>query len=47
MEPEAPGKLSPRPIFAGELFGEGQPLDANKYFIIMPDAIGHGSSSKP
>src|SRR5580700_6621972 len=33
--------------FAGELFGPGQPLDAKKYFIIMPDAIGHGKSSKP
>jgi homoserine O-acetyltransferase/O-succinyltransferase len=33
--------------FGGELFGEGQPIDANKYFIIMPDAIGHGKSSKP
>ncbi len=28
--------------FAGELFGEGQPLDARKYFIIMPDALGAG-----
>ena len=35
------------PAFAGELFGPGQPLDANKYFIIMPDAIGTGKSSKP
>jgi homoserine O-acetyltransferase len=33
--------------FAGELFGPGQPLDANKYFIILPDAIGAGKSSKP
>jgi homoserine O-acetyltransferase/O-succinyltransferase len=33
--------------FAGELFGPGQPLDATKYFIILPDAIGHGHSSKP
>jgi homoserine O-acetyltransferase len=33
--------------FAGELFGEGQPLDAQKYFLIFPDAIGHGKSSKP
>src|ERR1700743_1409668 len=33
--------------FAGELFGPGQPLDAGKYFIIMPDAIGHGKSAKP
>ena len=33
--------------FAGELFGSGQPLDATKYFIILPDDIGHGRSSKP
>jgi homoserine O-acetyltransferase/O-succinyltransferase len=35
------------PAFAGELFGPGQPLDATKYFIIVPDALGHGKSSKP
>ncbi len=35
------------PAFAGELFGPGQPLDANKYFIILPDSIGHGKSAKP
>ena len=35
------------PTFAGELFGPGQPLDATKYFIIIPDGIGHGQSSKP
>jgi homoserine O-acetyltransferase len=35
------------PAFAGELFGEGQPLDATKHFIILPDAIGHGRSTKP
>jgi homoserine O-acetyltransferase len=35
------------PGFAGELFGPGQPLDATKYFIIIPDGIGHGQSSKP
>lgn len=33
--------------FAGELFGSGQPLDANRWFIIVPDSIGHGKSSKP
>ena len=33
--------------FAGELFGPGQPLDASKYFIILPDAIGTGKTSKP
>jgi homoserine O-acetyltransferase/O-succinyltransferase len=35
------------PTFAGELFGKGQPLDASKYFIIIPDGIGHGKSAKP
>src|SRR5213075_1340307 len=35
------------PQFAGELLGAGQPLDAARYFIILPDAIGHGRSSKP
>jgi homoserine O-acetyltransferase/O-succinyltransferase len=35
------------PAFAGELFGAGQPLDATKYFIIIPDGLGHGKSSKP
>src|SRR5881409_2548143 len=35
------------PIFAGELFGPGQLLDAARYFIILPDGIGHGKSSKP
>lgn len=35
------------PAFAGELFGEGQPLDAKRHYIILPDAIGHGGSSKP
>src|SRR5271170_605244 len=35
------------PMFAGELFGPGQLLDASRYFIILPDAIGHGHSSKP
>jgi homoserine O-acetyltransferase/O-succinyltransferase len=33
--------------FAGELLGAGQPLDAGKYFIILPDALGAGRSSKP
>jgi homoserine O-acetyltransferase len=35
------------PGFAGELFGPGQPLDATKYYIILPDAIGHGKTTKP
>ena len=33
--------------FAGELFGSGQPLDASRWFIVVPDSIGHGKSSKP
>jgi homoserine O-acetyltransferase len=33
--------------FAGHLFGPGQLLDATKYYIILPDAVGHGQSSKP
>ena len=36
-----------RPQFAGELFGPGQVLDINRYFIILPDGVGHGKSSKP
>src|SRR5581483_9050209 len=36
-----------RPEFAGELFGPGQPLDASKFFLILPDGIGHGRSIKP
>ena len=36
-----------RPEFAGELFGAGQTLDASKFFIVLPDGIGHGKSSKP
>src|SRR5438094_6473407 len=36
-----------RPEFAGELFGGGQPLDPTKFFIVLPDGIGHGKSSKP
>jgi homoserine O-acetyltransferase len=35
------------PTFAGELFGPGQPLDASKYYIVLPDTIGHGKSAKP
>ncbi|MBA2590675.1 MAG: alpha/beta fold hydrolase [Alphaproteobacteria bacterium] len=33
--------------FGGELFGPGQPLDASRYFIILPDCLGTGKSSKP
>src|SRR5471032_1037786 len=35
------------PAFAGELFGPGQPLDATKYYIILPDSVGRGKSAKP
>lgn len=35
------------PAFASDMFGKGQPLDVSKYFVILPDAIGHGGSSKP
>ena len=35
------------PDLGGHLFGAGQPLDASNFFIIMPDSIGFGSSSKP
>jgi homoserine O-acetyltransferase len=33
--------------FGGELFGPGKPLDVSRYFVILPDGIGHGRSSKP
>ena len=36
-----------RPQFADELYGPGQPLDISKYWIILPDNIGHGKSSRP
>jgi homoserine O-acetyltransferase len=41
------GKQFLRPQFADELYGPGQPLDIRKYWIILPDNIGHGQSSKP
>lgn len=41
------GKQFLLPYFAGELFGAGQPLDATRYYLILPDNIGHGGSSKP
>lgn len=36
-----------QPQFAQELFGPGQPLDISRYYVILPDNIGHGKSSKP
>jgi homoserine O-acetyltransferase/O-succinyltransferase len=36
-----------RPEFAEELYGPGQPLDVSRYYLIIPDNIGHGKSSKP
>ncbi len=41
------GKQFLRPQFADELYGPGQPLDIRRYWIILPDNIGHGRSSKP
>ncbi|WP_234031770.1 alpha/beta fold hydrolase [Porphyrobacter sp. SLTP] len=41
------GKQFLRPQFADELYGPGQPLDISRYWIILPDNIGHGESSKP
>jgi len=35
------------PNFAGQLFGKGQLLDTEKYFVILTDSVGHGKSSKP
>ena len=41
------GKQFFRPQFADELYGPGQPLDIRKWYVILPDNIGHGGSSKP
>ena len=41
------GQQFARKQFADELFGKGQPLDATRYYVILPDDIGHGRSSKP
>ena len=41
------GKSFLVPVFADELYGPGQPLDITKTFVILPDGIGHGQSSKP
>ena len=36
-----------RPEWAGELYGPGQPLDVSRYYLILPNSLGHGGSSKP
>ena len=36
-----------QPQFAEELYGPGQPLDLKRHYVILPDGIGHGKSSKP
>jgi homoserine O-acetyltransferase len=41
------GKGAPDRLFAGELFGKGQPLDGTRYYLVIPDNLGHGKSSKP
>lgn len=41
------GKQFLQPQFADELYGPGQPLDIDRYYIILPDNVGHGGSSKP
>lgn len=41
------GRQFLQPQFAGVLFGPGQLLDVSRYFVILPDGIGHGKSSKP
>jgi homoserine O-acetyltransferase/O-succinyltransferase len=41
------GKDAVGQMFAGELFGKGQPLDATRYYIVIPDNLGHGQSTKP
>jgi len=41
------GKSFLSPSLGGELFGPGQPLDANQYYVILPDGLGRGGSSKP
>ncbi len=41
------GRQFLQPAFAGAMFGPGDPLDARSHLIVLPDAIGHGGSSKP
>lgn len=41
------GRAFLAPTFAGVLFGPGQLLDTARYYVVLPDGIGHGGSSKP
>src|SRR4029077_1210585 len=41
------GKNFLAPSLGGELFGPAQPLDVNQYYVILPDGLGRGGSSKP
>jgi homoserine O-acetyltransferase len=41
------GKNFLNKVFAGELFNKGQPLDVTRYYVIIPDNLGHGASTKP
>jgi homoserine O-acetyltransferase len=41
------GRQFLQPQFADELFGPGQPLDITRFYVVLPDGIGHGQSSKP
>jgi len=41
------GRQFLQPQFAQELYGPGQPLDLSRFYVILPDGIGHGQSSKP
>jgi homoserine O-acetyltransferase len=41
------GRQFLNPIFAGEMFGRGQPLDTSVFFVVAPDNVGHGRSIKP
>src|SRR5438105_3243810 len=41
------GKQFLRPQFADALYGPGEPLDIRKYWVVLPDNVGHGKSSKP
>ncbi len=41
------GRQFLRDVFAGVLFGPGEPLDTTRYYIVLPDGVGHGRSSKP